>query len=167
MRFGFVEVPNLALALTRARDEGCPVDLDDAVFFAARDEVVPSKTRPRLPAWQRMLFGFMYHNAVRTPDRFDLSADKFIEVSRQVELQSALSPGWRSSSAATTKRTRTARRATTTARWETSTHKPALTARARQGDKHWRHARLTAAPAASPVVPISGLLESNTPAVPR
>ena len=86
VRFGFVEVPNLALALTRARDQGCPVDLDDAVFFAARDEVVPSKTRPRLPAWQRMLFGFMYHNAVRTPDRFDLSADKFIEVSRQVEL---------------------------------------------------------------------------------
>jgi KUP system potassium uptake protein len=86
VRFGFVEIPNLALALTRARDQGCPVDLDDAIYFAARDQVVPSKTRPRLPAWQRMLFGFMYHNAVRTPDRFDLPSDKFVEVSRQVEL---------------------------------------------------------------------------------
>jgi KUP system potassium uptake protein len=32
------------------------------------------------------LFGFMYRNAVRTPDRFELPADRFIEISRQVEL---------------------------------------------------------------------------------
>jgi KUP system potassium uptake protein len=76
VHFGFVEMPNLALALARARDQGCPVDLDDAIYYAARDKVVPSKIRPRLPAWRRMLFGFMYRNAVRTPDRFDLPADK-------------------------------------------------------------------------------------------
>ena len=86
VRFGFVEMPNLAIALARAKDQGCPVDLGDAIYFAARDEVVRSKTRPRLSGWRRMLFGFMYRNAVRTPDRFDLPADKFIEISRQVEL---------------------------------------------------------------------------------
>ncbi len=86
VRFGFVEVPNLALALARAKDQGCPVNLDDAVYFAARDEVVRSQTRPRLSAWQRVLFGFMYRNAVRTPDRFDLPADKFVEIGRQIAL---------------------------------------------------------------------------------
>ena len=86
VRFGFVEMPNLAIALARAKDQGCPVDLDDAIYIAARDEVVRSKTRPRLSGWRRMLFGFMYHNAVRTPDRFDLPADRFIEISRQVGL---------------------------------------------------------------------------------
>jgi KUP system potassium uptake protein len=41
---------------------------------------------PRLAPWRRMLFAFMYRNAVRTPDRFDLPADKFLEVGRQIAL---------------------------------------------------------------------------------
>jgi KUP system potassium uptake protein len=86
VRFGFVEMPTLVPALASAGAQGCPVNLDDAVYFAARDEVVPSKTLPRLPGWRRMLFSFMYRNGVLTPDRFDLPADKFIEVSRQVEV---------------------------------------------------------------------------------
>jgi KUP system potassium uptake protein len=86
VRFGFVEVPNLPPALARARDQGCPVNLDAAVYFAARDEVMRSKTQPLLSGWRRMLFGFMYRNAVRTPDRFDLPPDKFVEVSRQIEV---------------------------------------------------------------------------------
>jgi KUP system potassium uptake protein len=86
VRFGFVEVPNLAAALACAHDQGCPLDLEDAVYFAAHDEVVRSKTPPRLTAWRRMLFGFMYRNAVRAPDRFDLPADKFLEIGRQVAL---------------------------------------------------------------------------------
>jgi len=86
VRFGFIEVPNVLAALGAARERGCPVDLDDAVFFGARDEVVPAKAHRRLPAWRRMLFAFMYRNAVRAPDRFDLPADRFLEVGRQVEL---------------------------------------------------------------------------------
>jgi KUP system potassium uptake protein len=84
--FGFVENPNLVEALAIAREHGCPLNLNDAVYFAARDEVVRSKTRPRLSGWRRMLFAFMYRNAVRTPDRFDLPPDTFLEISRQVRL---------------------------------------------------------------------------------
>jgi KUP system potassium uptake protein len=86
VRFGFVEVPNVAAALACAEAQGCPLDLDDAVYFAAHDEVVRSKTRPRLAGWRRMLFGAMYRNAVRAPDRFDLPADKFLEIGRQIAL---------------------------------------------------------------------------------
>jgi KUP system potassium uptake protein len=86
LRFGFVEVPNVASALARATEQGCPADLDDTVYFATRDEVVAATTRPRLSPWRRTLFAFMYRNAVRTPDRFALPADKFVEVSRQVEV---------------------------------------------------------------------------------
>jgi KUP system potassium uptake protein len=41
---------------------------------------------PRLAGWRRMLFAAMYRNAVRAPDRFDLPADKFLEVGRQIAL---------------------------------------------------------------------------------
>jgi KUP system potassium uptake protein len=86
VRFGFVEVPSLTVALALAQKQGCPMNLDSAIFFAARDEIVRSKDRPRLAGWRRMIFAFMYRNAVRVPDRFDLPADRFLEVGRQVAL---------------------------------------------------------------------------------
>jgi KUP system potassium uptake protein len=86
IRFGFVEMPNVAAALACAKEKGCQLNLDDAVYFAAHDDVVRSANPPRLAAWRRMLFAAMYRNAVRAPDRFELPADKFLEVGRQIAL---------------------------------------------------------------------------------
>ena len=86
VRFGFIEVPNLVTALMRAKELGCPVRLDDAVYFAASDEVVTSQNHPRIWSWQRMLFAFIYRTAVRASDRFDLPAERFLEIGRQVRL---------------------------------------------------------------------------------
>jgi KUP system potassium uptake protein len=86
IRFGFIEVPSVAAALVCAQERGCELNLEDAVYFAAHDDVVRSANPPRLTAWRRMLFAVMYRNAVRTPDRFDLPADKFLEVGRQIAL---------------------------------------------------------------------------------
>jgi KUP system potassium uptake protein len=86
VRFGFLEVPRLAEALACAKDKGCPLDLQDAVYFVARDEVVPSKTRHRMPSWRRMMFAFMYRNAVHAGNRFDLATNTLIEVGRPIAL---------------------------------------------------------------------------------
>ena len=86
VRFGFIERPSVVAALARAKEKGCDIDLDDAVYFASHDDVVRSPNRPRLHGWQRMLFAVMYRNAVRSPDRFDLPADKFLEIGRQIAL---------------------------------------------------------------------------------
>ena len=86
VRYGFVEVPNLTEALAAAREGGCPLDLDGALFFAAHDEVVRSESQPRLTGWTRSLFAFMYRNALKAPDRFVLPADRFLEIGRQVAL---------------------------------------------------------------------------------
>jgi KUP system potassium uptake protein len=84
VRFGFIEIPNVVEALACAQELGCSIDLGNAVYFAAHDSVVRRKTRPRLPAWQRALFAVMYRNGVRAPDRFDLPAEKFLEIGRQI-----------------------------------------------------------------------------------
>ncbi len=86
VQFGFIEIPNIPVALTHAQNQGCPIQADDVLYFGSHDEVIRSKMAPRLPAWQRMLFAFMYRNAIRAPDRFELPADKFLEVGRQVAL---------------------------------------------------------------------------------
>jgi KUP system potassium uptake protein len=86
VRFGFVEVPNLSQALTAAREHGCPIDLDHAIYLGGRDEVVRSRTDRLLPGWRRILFGFLYRNAVHNVDRFALPRERFIEIGRQLEL---------------------------------------------------------------------------------
>src|SRR5450759_1881645 len=43
--FGFVQVPDIPAALRQAKDRGCPIDLEDAVYFCARVVVVCSKRR--------------------------------------------------------------------------------------------------------------------------
>jgi KUP system potassium uptake protein len=86
VHFGFVEVPSIPAAIDAARDCGCPIAVEDATYFGGHDDVVPKQTRPRLPAWRRALFGFMYRNAVRTPETFYLPRDRFLEIGRQVDI---------------------------------------------------------------------------------
>jgi KUP system potassium uptake protein len=86
VRFGFVEVPNLTAALAAAREHGCSIDLHQAIYFGAHDEVVPAAQDRLLPTWRRMLFSFMYRNAVRNVDRFSLPRERFVEIGRQLEL---------------------------------------------------------------------------------
>ena len=84
VHFGFVEIPSLRDAMEHAISQGCPTDASDVVYFSSRDDVVQAKSGPRMPGWQRVLFAFMFRNAVRMPDRFNLAADNFLEVNRQV-----------------------------------------------------------------------------------
>ena len=86
IRFGFMEVPNLPEALACAKEKGCPLDMDDAAYFVARDEVVPDTKRRHLPSWRRMIFSFMYRNAVHAADRFYLPSGALLEVGRQIGL---------------------------------------------------------------------------------
>ncbi len=86
VHYGFMEVPSVQSALASAQACGCPLNLEDAVYFSSRDTVVRNDNRPRLLSWQRSLFALMYRNALRAPDRFDLPAERFVEVARQVSL---------------------------------------------------------------------------------
>ena len=83
-RFGFMEVPNLFATLQTAKQLGCDIDLREVLFLAGRDEIVADPDRPKMVFARRLLFGFLYRNAVRASDRFDLPRDRFIEIGHQV-----------------------------------------------------------------------------------
>jgi KUP system potassium uptake protein len=85
-RYGFVEVPDLPAVLHGAKLRGCPIDLDKATYFGARDRVIGDRKNRHLWRWQLPLFSFMYRNAVRAVDIFNLPPKNFVEISRQVEL---------------------------------------------------------------------------------
>jgi KUP system potassium uptake protein len=86
VRYGFVEVPDLPAALRGAKDLACRIDLDKAVYFAARDEAVRSKTAGTLSWWRLPLFAFLFRNPVRASDLFNLPVSNFIEIGRQIEI---------------------------------------------------------------------------------
>ena len=86
VRFGFVEIPNLLLALQEARERGVDVDLDQVTFFVARDEIAPHHAGSEMTTFRRVMFGFIFRNAVRAADRFALPRDRLVEVGHQVEI---------------------------------------------------------------------------------
>ncbi len=85
VHFGFIEVPNIPNALHRAKIH-CPFDLDGAVYFSERDKIIRKKIKPRLPVWRRLLFSFLYRNAVHPADLFSLLPQNFVQTVRYMEI---------------------------------------------------------------------------------
>ncbi len=87
VRFGFVEIPNLMTALADAKERGVDVDLDAVTFFVSRDEISPAQ-RHEAQMWtpRRIVFGFIYRNAVRAADRFALPRHRQVQIGRQVDI---------------------------------------------------------------------------------
>jgi KUP system potassium uptake protein len=86
VHFGFVQVPDIPAALQQAKDRGCPIDLEGAIYFGARDAVVWSKRRSWLARAGLGLFTLMFRNSVRAVDLFNIPPENFVEVGRQIEI---------------------------------------------------------------------------------
>jgi KUP system potassium uptake protein len=86
VHFGFVQVPDIPAALRQAKDLGCPLDLNNAIYFGARDNLVGSKRRNWLLRAALRLFMLMFRNSVRAVDLFNLPPKAYVEVGRQFEI---------------------------------------------------------------------------------
>jgi KUP system potassium uptake protein len=86
VHFGFVQVPDIPAALRQAKARGCPIDLEDVIYFGTRDAVVCSKRRSWLVRASLRLFSLMFRNSVRAVDLFNIPPEKFVEVGRQIEI---------------------------------------------------------------------------------
>jgi hypothetical protein len=86
VHFGFVQVPDIPAALRQAKDRGCPINLEDAIYFGARDTIVCSKRRNWLVRASLRLFALMFRNSVRAVDLFKIPPEKYVEIGRQIEI---------------------------------------------------------------------------------
>ena len=84
--FGFVEIPDLRLALSRAKGLHPEVDLDKAIFVASRDLIVHREGSRALRRRRMALFAWLFRNAVKAVDRFNLPPKNVIEIARQIEI---------------------------------------------------------------------------------
>jgi KUP system potassium uptake protein len=85
-RFGFFEIPDLRKALLNARGLDAAVDFDKALFVGTRDLIVPKGEGSAMRGWRLALFAFLYRNAVKVVDRFNLAPENVIEIARQIEI---------------------------------------------------------------------------------
>jgi KUP system potassium uptake protein len=86
VNFGFTEIPDLQRVLRDTKGLPPQFDIKTAVFFGTRDQVVRRPHGSRLARWRLPVFAFLYRNAVKVVDRFNLPPDNVVEIARQIEI---------------------------------------------------------------------------------
>ncbi|MGV8930757.1 MAG: potassium transporter Kup [Luteimonas sp.] len=86
IRFGFMETPDVPLALMRSCDQGgVYFDPMDTTYFASRETIVASRHRG-MPIWRDRLFAFMHRNAAPATGFFRIPGNRLVELGAQVEI---------------------------------------------------------------------------------
>ncbi|WP_226468040.1 potassium transporter Kup [Luteimonas panaciterrae] len=86
IRFGFMETPDVPLALMRSCDQGgVYFDPMDTTYFASRETIVASRHRG-MPVWRDKLFAFMHRNAAPATGFFRIPGNRLVELGAQVEI---------------------------------------------------------------------------------
>ncbi|HEY4582373.1 MAG TPA: potassium transporter Kup [Lysobacter sp.] len=86
IKYGFMETPDVPLALMRSCDEGgIHFDPMDTTYFASRETIVGSKHRG-MPLWRDRLFALMHRNAAPATTFFRIPGNRLVELGAQVEI---------------------------------------------------------------------------------
>ncbi|MCX7062112.1 MAG: potassium transporter Kup [Gammaproteobacteria bacterium] len=86
IRYGFMQTPNVPVALRLSEQLGLDIDIDNVTYFLGRATLIPSDTLPGMALWRDHLFAFMAHNATRATDFYGLPADDVVELGFHVEI---------------------------------------------------------------------------------
>ncbi|WP_024889386.1 potassium transporter Kup [Luteimonas huabeiensis] len=87
VRFGFMEIPDVPLALMRCGDieEGICIDPMDTTYFTSRETVVATARRG-MAMWREKLFALMHRNAAPASGFFRIPGNRLVELGTQVEI---------------------------------------------------------------------------------
>lgn len=84
--FGFKETPDVTKILELLdQQHGIQCDLMDTSFFLARDTVVPSSI-PGMAIWREKLFAWMFQNASKPADFFQIPTNRVVELGAKIEI---------------------------------------------------------------------------------
>jgi KUP system potassium uptake protein len=85
LKYGFMQEPNVPVALTNITTPEFGFDPTDATYFLGRETVLPAGG-PGLARWREHLFSGMHRNATSASQFFELPAGSVIEVGVHVEI---------------------------------------------------------------------------------
>ena len=86
VRYGFMESPDVPLALMRSCDAGgIYFDPMDTTYFASRETIIATPHR-NMPAWRDKLFAIMHRNAAPATGFFRIPGNRLVELGSTVEI---------------------------------------------------------------------------------
>jgi KUP system potassium uptake protein len=83
LRFGFMETPNVPMAIAKARKLGLEFDIMSTSFFLSRRSLKPAASSG-MPRWQDRLFIALSRSANDATDYFQIPAGRVVEVGTQI-----------------------------------------------------------------------------------
>jgi KUP system potassium uptake protein len=85
LHYGFMEEPNVPLALSQVRENGLEFKPLETSYFLGRETLIPSN-KPGMALWRERLFAVMHRNARPATSFFCLPANRVVELGAQIEL---------------------------------------------------------------------------------
>ena len=86
IHYGFMQTPNLPVALRLCSVLGLDIDLDTVTYFVGMDGLVPTKKRSLLKGLQFPIFAFFWRNTTRVSESYNLSPDRTVAIGRRIEM---------------------------------------------------------------------------------
>ena len=85
-RYGFMENPDVALALARCAPFGLEVEPMEVTYFLSREKILRGERGNWLVRWRDRLFAAMARNAGDATDFFNIPTNRVVELGTRVEL---------------------------------------------------------------------------------
>jgi len=86
IRYGFMQTPNIPVALRLCNSLGLALDLDHVTYYIGRATLIPSDKVPGMALWRDRLFAFLSRNAMRATDFYRLPPEDVVELGFHVEI---------------------------------------------------------------------------------
>jgi KUP system potassium uptake protein len=86
VHYGFMQTPNVPVALRLAEELGLELDHDRMTYFLGRETVIPTDEVPGMSLWREKLFAFLSRNAMGATTFYKLPPDRVVEHGIQVQI---------------------------------------------------------------------------------
>ncbi|MBT0653434.1 potassium transporter Kup [Geomobilimonas luticola] len=86
VRYGFMQSPNVPVALRQCEPLGLSVDLEHTTYYLARETVISTPQPSGMMRWQEKLFAFMSRNSLTATAFYNIPAEQVVELGQQVEI---------------------------------------------------------------------------------
>jgi KUP system potassium uptake protein len=86
VHYGFMQMPNIPLALRLAEERGLDIDREQTTYYVGRESVIPTTEVTGMQLWREKLFAILTHNALSATAFYRLPSDRVMEIGIQVDI---------------------------------------------------------------------------------
>ena len=86
VRYGFMQSPNVPVALRECAHYGLRIETDAVTYYLARETVIPTEKVRGMNIWREKLFSFLARNALRATAFYNIPPQQVVEIGIQVEI---------------------------------------------------------------------------------